>query len=145
MRIKLTARFWLRFIGFVIFLILIVGVFSCSPARRMAMLQKNHPGLFKSDTVTMVVTEIIPAIRIDTMIKTDTMVIQKDRLTIKVFNYRDSVFVHGECAEDSAKQIKQVITNNLPIKEPLPPWVYWAIGIPSLLLVLIILALILRK
>jgi hypothetical protein len=80
---------------------------SCTPQKRLNRLVKKHPHLAKIDTVKVVdtVTVMVPGIRADTnMTKAtflaalkDTIILQKEQLTVKIYEYRDSVFIEGSC------------------------------------------------
>lgn len=79
---------------------------SCSPYKRVARLIKNHPYVLRDCTI--VVTDSIPfyypKLELEKMtllenLRRDTFVIHNDRLTVKTFIHRDSIWIQGECAE----------------------------------------------
>jgi hypothetical protein len=80
---------------------------SCTPQKRLDRLVKKHPHLSRIDTVNVVdtVTVMLPGVRADTnMTKPtflsalkDTIILQKEQLTVKIYEYRDSVFIEGSC------------------------------------------------
>ena len=86
---------------------------SCSPQQRLAHLLKRHPELVKQDTVWHLDTFRIHEVYFDTVLKNqitrDTIIIKQDRLTIKYFNSRDSVFISGKC--DSIVKLVNVPVN----------------------------------
>jgi len=90
---------------------------SCSPQQHLARLLKHHPELVKTDTVWHKDTILIKESRKDTVFKNeitrDTIIIHQDKLTIKYFNSKDSIFISGKC--DSI--IKLV---NVPVMVPSP-------------------------
>jgi hypothetical protein len=144
MRIIIDWFTWKKIFFFLLFLALIVVVFSCSPARRMAILKKNHPKLFTTDTTWIKDTLITETVKADTVFSSsvDTVVIHKNNLTVKYIHTRDSVYIYGECKGDTIIRQVPVITERITFKENLPSWVWPVIGI---LAVIIILLLILRK
>ena len=89
------------------FFLLISLLFSsaCSPQRRLNRLLENHPELTVSDTVRLRDTVAIPEATADTFvdlkIMTDTVIIEKDRLSVKLFKQHDTLFVEGKCAADT--------------------------------------------
>lgn len=92
------------FIPFFIFFFLS----SCTPEGKLNRLLKKYPQLVKTDTLFVSDTTIFERIEHDTLLSIhqimgskDTIIIQKDRLTQKIYYYRDSLFVQGECAADT--------------------------------------------
>jgi len=93
----------------IIFLALIIAnlIGSCTPQKRLDRLVKKHPHLSRIDTVkvTDTLTVMVPGIRADTnMTKPtflaalkDTIILQREQLTVKIYEYRDSVFIEGSC------------------------------------------------
>lgn len=122
-------------------LALLVGLFSCSPTKRLLKLRAKHPELFeaKADTVWKKDTTIIEGVRKDTVIyrSRDTVVIVKDRLQIKYFERNDSAYISGECLPDTIyKEVPYVTEKETVVKEGVPWWVYFIIaGLVILLLI----------
>ena len=88
-----------------IFLILLVFFQACSPQKRLARLIKHHPELTVADTLKLRDTVISPLVTSDTMFNlqqmTDTMFIEKERLSVKLFRQRDTLYVEGKCKPDT--------------------------------------------
>jgi hypothetical protein len=94
----------------IIALIILTGfmLFGCSAEKRLSRLLAKNPSLIESDTVFFRDTIIVGGVQNDTvfslqriLMSKDTIVIQKDRLTQKIFYNRDSIYVYGECASDT--------------------------------------------
>lgn len=116
-------RYW-------IFLLFAVALFaSCTPEQRLAHLLKRHPELVKRDTVFHKDTIRIASVSKDTVFKNtvtrDTVIIKQDRLTIKYFNSKDSVFISGKC--DSIVKLVNVpvIVNSVEAKPVSWLWSFW--------------------
>ena len=75
-----------------------------------------HPELKIPDTLIIRDSLIVPQVRVDTMfdIKTilDTVIIQKDRLQIKLSRIHDTLFVTGKCKGDTV-----YITRKIPVEK----------------------------
>jgi hypothetical protein len=81
---------------------------SCSSEKRLSRLLSKNPHLIETDTVFFRDTVIVPGVKNDTVFSLerilssrDTIIIQKDRLTQKIYYTRDSIFISGECATDT--------------------------------------------
>jgi len=74
---------------------------GCSPQRRLIRLLEHHPELTVADTVRVSDTFAVPAVKADTFIDlkqmTDTVVVEKERLRVKLFRQHDTLYVEGEC------------------------------------------------
>lgn len=93
----------------IIWSIVLIGylVGGCTPQKRLDRLVKKHPHLSKIDTVKVTDTfqVMVPGIRADTNMQKatflsalkDTIVLQKEQLTVKIYEYRDSVFLDAKC------------------------------------------------
>lgn len=84
-----------------------VLLFSCSPERKLNRLLSKHPHLIERDTVFYKDTVIVQGVKKDTvfslqnLLRSDTLIIVKDRLTQKIY-YKDSlIYLSGECATDT--------------------------------------------
>jgi len=97
---------------------------SCSPARRLARLEKNHPELFKTeikiDTVIRQTTKVDTVFADTTFMKSlnDTIFIVKDRVSTKI--YRDTITkeigVVTECKGDTIYVPSKTIWKTSPPK-----------------------------
>jgi hypothetical protein len=114
-------------------LILIVILISCTPQRRFTRLIDKHPYLLTTDSIVIhdTVNITIPEIVHDTVISEhffheitrDTLVLQKDRLTVKIFHdtIKNNVYIKGKC---DTVTIEKIIERKIPIKyyEKTPLW-----------------------
>ena len=126
---------------------------SCSPQKRLVTLIKNHPELIKHDTIFKVDTIKVGQISKDTIFKNqitrDTVIIKQDRLTIKYFNSRDSVFISGKC-DTIIKIVRMPIeVNNINVENETSFEKFWRVTkdyiIVALLAVIIVLMILFKK
>lgn len=108
-------------------------MFACTPQRRFTRLIEKHPHLLTTDTVVIhdTVTVEVPRVVHDTIINEhffteitrDTLVLQKERLTVKIFHdtIKKNVYIKGEC---DTITVTKVIERKIPIKyyEKTPIW-----------------------
>ena len=103
------------FVNLILLLILCLTT-GCSPTYRLNRLLALHPELKIPDTLIIRDSLIVPQVRVDTMfdIKTilDTVIIQKDRLQIKLSRIHDTLFVTGKCKGDTV-----YITRKIPVEK----------------------------
>jgi len=129
-------------------LILLLIVSACSPSKRLARLEKNHPELFRVDTIFKVDTFKVEGVRLDTVFKNeitlDTVTIVKDNVIIKYFNDGKTVYLAGE-TKTVEKIVKYPVTAKAAvIREKVnivPWWVYLVFGLCAI----VILGLLFRK
>lgn len=92
---------------------------SCSPIKRHAKLVEKYPFVHTQDSVIIrdTIRVTVPKISIDTVVKIsslrDTLIIQKDRLKIKMWTIHDSIFVSGQC---DTVFIEKIVTRKIPIR-----------------------------
>lgn len=113
--------------------VLLLGMFACTPQRRFNRLIEKHPHLLTTDTIYIhdTVEILVPKIEYDTIysehffteITRDTLVLQKERLTVKIFHdtIKKNVYIKGEC---DTITVTKVIERKIPIKyyEKTPIW-----------------------
>lgn len=93
----------MRLAGFLLVLCLI----GCSPQQRLNKLIRNHPELAKRDTLALIDTVYVEAVRVDSVFHvdrfftSDTLVIQKDKVRVQIHTIRDSIYIRGECLPDT--------------------------------------------
>lgn len=118
-------------------LFLMVG---CGSQWHLRKAIKKDPSILLTDTITVVdtVTFITETIRVDStfIVSRDTVIIIKDKLTIKHFIHNDSVYIWGECEGDTIVQIREI---HIPVDrwrvpdkrwfEYLPPIWGWLLAI----------------
>ena len=128
-------------------LLLILLLSSCSPQYRLNRLLALHPELKIPDTLFIRDSVIVPQVQVDTILdfKTirDTVVIQKDRLQIKLSKIHDTLFLTGKCKGDTVYINRKIPVEKIKIVKPdyldnfisKLPWI--VIGLTILLLLFI--------
>lgn len=101
----------------------LLAIFSCSPIKRHARLVKKYPFVHQTDTVVLkdTISLTIPTVQKDTIIQLDsflinlkdTIVIEKDNLSIKIMQIHDSIYIDGLC---DTIYIEKIVTQKIPIK-----------------------------
>ena len=117
----------------ILFVLAILGLFACTPQRRFTRLIDKYPHLLTTDTLVIhdTVKVTVPKIIHDTIINEhffheitrDTLVSQKERLTVKIFHdtIKKNVFIQGEC---DTITVEKIVERKIPIKyyEKTPLW-----------------------
>ena len=128
-------------------LLLILLLTSCSPQYRLNRLIALHPELKTPDTIFIRDSLIVPQVQVDTMfdLKTirDTVIIQKDRLQIKLSKIHDTLFLTGKCKGDTVYINRKIPVEKIKIVKPdyldnfisKLPWI--VIGLICLVLLLV--------
>tara|TARA_R110000782_G_C14507602_1_gene379476 strand:- start:87 stop:476 length:390 start_codon:yes stop_codon:yes gene_type:complete len=100
--------------------LLIIFIFiSCSPIKRHSRIVKRFPYVHTIDSIKLIDTIRLTTKKVisDTVIHektlTDTIILKKDNLTVRVLKFRDSIYIEGQC---DTIFIDKVITRNIPIK-----------------------------
>lgn len=116
---------------------IMVSLSSCDPMRRAIRkhdrLIERFPTLHKREFVTLrdTLRITIPEIKHDTVVheKTlfDTVVIEKDRLKVKVYQIHDSIYIEGKCDSIYVEKIveKKVPVIYYPEKSNEWNWLWW--------------------
>ena len=103
-------------------LLLLLLFTSCSPSYRLNRLLALHPELKTPDTLLIKDSVIIPQIQADTLFdfKTirDTVIIEKDRLQIKLSRIHDTLFLTGKCKGDTVYIIRKIPVEKIKIVKP---------------------------
>jgi len=114
-------------------LILLLIIISCTPQRRFTRLIEKYPHLLTTDTLVIhdTVKIQVPKIIHDTIINEhffheitrDTLILQKERLTVKIFHdtIKKNVFIQGEC---DTITVEKIVERKIPIRyyEKTPLW-----------------------
>lgn len=116
---KTSQKIVLALIGLLFALVL----FSCDPAQRIARIVKRHPELVKTDTVWRKDTIYTDAVQKDSTFRfyqTDTVVMKKDKLTVKYyFNHDSTIYLQGKCDPDTVFKYYPVQVNNMEVAKAL--------------------------
>jgi len=114
-------------------LLIVLLISSCTPQRRFVRLIERHPHLLTTDSIAVrdTVKVTVPKIVHDTIINEhffheitrDTLILQKERLTVKIFHdtISKNVFIQGEC---DTITVEKIVERKIPIKyyEKTPLW-----------------------
>lgn len=99
-----------------ILIFVVLCLVSCSAEVRLNRLLERHPWLKIPDTVVFRDTLIEPMIQADTLFLPyrvdDTMVIEKDRLEVRIRRIHDTLYIRGKCKSDTL-----VITRKIPVEK----------------------------
>lgn len=102
-------------------------ILACTPQRRFNRLIKKHPYLLTSDTLVVkdtirdTIRITIPEVEVDTVVNAkdlyDTIVLEKERIKVKVWRVKDKIYINGKC--DTVyieKPIERVVYRKIPVK-----------------------------
>lgn len=117
----------------ILFVLAILGLFACTPQRRFTRLINKHPHLLTTDTLIIhdTVKVTVPKVVHDTIfsehffheITRDTLILQKERLTVKIFHdtIKKNIFIQGKC---DTVIVEKIVERKIPIKyyEKTPLW-----------------------
>lgn len=132
-------------------LALILLTTSCSPTHRLNRLLALHPELKIPDTILIKDTLTTPQYQTDTVIHIDsihdTVIVQKDRLEIKLNRIHDTLYIQGKCKADTVivqhtvpvEKIKVVKADKLDNLIQKIPWIVAGLIFTILLLGLIVI------
>jgi len=116
---------------YILISLLFVG---CSANWHIKKAIKKDPSILLTDTITVVDTLRVITNNVSTdstfILSRDTVVLKKDKLTIKHYYYRDSIYLWGECEADTIYQPfeVEVPVDKIIINEPLfPRWLWWIV------------------
>ena len=103
-------------------LLILCLITGCSPTYRLNRLLALHPELKIADTLIIRDSLIVPQVQVDTMLdfKTirDTVIIQKDRLQIKLRKIHDTLFLTGKCKGDTVYINRKIPVEKIKIVKP---------------------------
>lgn len=106
-------------------LMLLAVMASCNPRARFTRLIDKHPYLLTTDTLTIhdTVKVEVPRVVHDTIINEhffteitkDTLILEKERLTVKIFHdtIKRNVFIEGEC---DTVTVEKIVDRKIPVK-----------------------------
>ncbi len=116
---------------YIIISLLFVG---CSANWHIKKAIKKDPSILITDTITVLDTLRVITNNVSTdstfILSRDTVIIKKDKLTIKHYYYRDSIYLWGECESDTIYKPFEVKVpvDRIIINEPLfPRWLWWIV------------------
>jgi len=128
------------------YLLIILLLASCSPAKRFTRLIEKYPYLLTQDTITVhdTINLYIPEVHTDTVVTLkeliDTVTISKDRVTVKTWYVpkEKKVYIQGKC---DPVYITKIVERKVPIKyyEKYPFWKKLVNNILAFLIIFVIL------
>jgi hypothetical protein len=131
---------------------LLLIIISCTPQRRFDRLVKKYPYLLTNDTLVVrdtirdTIRITVPEIEVDTIVSVkelyDTIILEKDRIKVKVWRVKDKVYINGRCDTIYIeKPIERIVYRKIPVKYyQKTPW--YKILLNNVLGILLILLLI---
>lgn len=123
-----------------IFIISLIILSGCGSQWHLRKAIKKDPSILLTDTILVIdtVTFITETIRTDStfIISKDTVIIIKDKLTIKHFIHNDSVYIWGECEGDT---IVKILEREVLVDRWIYPKKAWHEYLPPVWLILIVL------
>lgn len=127
----------------------ILALTSCSPISRFTRLIEKHPYLLTTDTLVIhdTVKVQVPKVVHDTIVNEhffteitrDTLILQKERLTVKIFHdtIEKNVFIQGEC---DTITVEKIVERKVPIKYyEKKPWYTRVLNILIIILLTLLL------
>jgi len=131
---------------------LLLIIISCTPQRRFDRLVKKYPYLLTSDTLIVkdtirdTIRITVPEVEVDTIVSVkelyDTIILEKDRIKVKVWRVKDKVYINGKCDTIYIeKPIERIVYRKIPVKYyQKTPWYKILLNnIIGILLILLIL------
>lgn len=123
--------------------IILLLITSCSPIKRHQRLVEKYPFVHTQDTVIFhdTLTLEVPKVTHDTVVfwqdLHDTIVLEKERLRVRIHKIHDSVYIEGEC--DSI-YVERIVERKVPIRyyevNSSFPWWYWLLIASAILIIL---------
>lgn len=101
-------------------LITIALLSSCSAQWHLKKAIKKDPTLLQTDTIAIVDTVVTPPVTLTdtvTLRTQDTLVIQKDKLKVKVVRSFDTIMVDAICESDTIVRVVEVPVPSLVMKD----------------------------
>jgi len=123
---------------------LLTLLMSCSSEYHLQRAILKDPSIVQRDTLIIRDTLQVITNNVSTdstfILSTDTVVIRKDKLTIKHYYHKDSVYLWGECDSDTIYQPYEKI---VPVEKIIydkgwkpPNWIWWIVILGLILFVL---------
>lgn len=114
-----------------LFLLLIVLIVGCSPVKRIQRICERHPRVCEKDTLHIIDTLITQAVRADTVVRYqigDTIVLRKDKLTVRTIIRKDTIYQTGECAADTVIKYRTIVRDKVIIEDKkVSGWLIWLV------------------
>lgn len=130
----------------VVKLITISLLSSCSATWHLKQAVKKDPTILVKDTLVVKDTVVLPPVATTDTVTTklhDTIVVEKDRLKVRIVKRQDTLIIEGKCDSDTIIQTIEVPVPSLVMKDS-DRWYNKVYKFSFYLLLLLLLALYLR-
>jgi hypothetical protein len=130
----------------IMLLSMIVLLNSCSAQWHLKRAVKKDPSIIQESTVTVEDTVVLPPVVITDTVTTkqhDTIIVEKERLKIKIVKKQDTLIINGQCASDTIVRTIEVPVPSIVMKDS-DRWYNKVYKFSFYLLLLLLLALYLR-
>jgi hypothetical protein len=113
------------------FVLCILFVLGCSPAQRLAKLQKKHPELFKESQDTTIINEIYYDTTFDFIFDVDTITTFDTITNTKIVQIlkRDTIFKTIKQRNPQRIYITKTKTITIPQEQNFGTWLYFALAL----------------
>jgi len=113
------------------FILCILFVLGCSPAQRLAKLQKKHPELFKESQDTTIIDELYYDTTFDFIFDSDTFTTFDTVTNTKIVQIikRDTIFKTIKQRNPQRIYITKTKTITIPEKQNFGTWLYFALAL----------------
>jgi hypothetical protein len=104
----------------IMLLSMIVLLNSCSAQWHLKRAVKKDPSIIQESTVTVEDTVVLPPVVITDTVTTkqhDTIIVEKERLKIKIVKKRDTLIINGQCASDTIVRTIEVPVPSIVMKD----------------------------
>jgi hypothetical protein len=104
----------------IMLLSMIVLLNSCSAQWHLKRAVKKDPSIIQESTVTVEDTVVLPPVVITDTVTTkqhDTIIVEKERLKIKIVKKQDTLIINGQCASDTIVRTIEVPVPSIVMKD----------------------------
>ena len=102
------------------FLTISVLLSSCSATWHLKRAVQKDPTILESDTLVVKDTVVVPPVVITDTVTTkqhDTIIVQKDRLKVRIVKRLDTLIIEGQCASDTIVRTIEVPVPSLVMRD----------------------------
>ena len=93
---------------------------SCSAQWHLRRAVKKDPSIIQESTVSVKDTVVVPPVVITDTVTTkehDTIIVEKDRLKVKIVKRLDTLIIEGQCASDTIVRTIEVPVPSIVMKD----------------------------
>jgi len=106
-------------------LILVLSLTSCSAQWHLKTAVRKDPLILVKDTLIVKDTVVVPPVVITDTVTTkqhDTILIEKDRLSVRIVKVNDTLIIEGKCASDTIVRTIEVPYDKIVYVEKKSVW-----------------------